>query len=79
MSKARLSQIMGLLNLAPTIQEEILLTDSPKIYQLSVDKIQQIALEIAWKEQLILWANVTAPIVLNSFLEQTHLVFFNKN
>lgn len=55
MTKARLSQIMSLLNLAPTIQEEILLTDSPKIYQSTVDTIQYIALEIDWQKQSILW------------------------
>ena len=55
MTKARLSQIMSLLYLAPAIQEEILLTDSPKIYQVTVDTIQYIALEIDWNRQSILW------------------------
>jgi len=59
MTKARLSQIMSLLNLAPSIQEEILLTDSPKIYQSTVDTIQYIALEIDWNKQSILWKDLT--------------------
>ena len=58
MTKARLSQIMGMLNLSPTIQEEILLTDSPKIYQFTVDTVQHIALEIDWKKQSLLWASL---------------------
>jgi hypothetical protein len=57
-TKARLSQIMGLLNLAPSIQEEILLSNSPKIYQLSVDKIQHVILKTDWKEQSLLWSSL---------------------
>jgi hypothetical protein len=54
-TKARLSQIMNLLNLSPSIHEEILLTDSPKLRELSVDKIQHIALESDWAQQTALW------------------------
>lgn len=55
MTKARLSQIMGLINLAPAIQEEILLTDSPKIRKASVQQILPIAAESDWNRQITLW------------------------
>jgi hypothetical protein len=58
MTKARLSQIMNLINLSPTIQEEILLTDSPKLQNLSVDKVQHIAQKIDWLQQSQLWKDL---------------------
>lgn len=58
MTKARLSQIMNLINLAPTIQEGILLTDSPKLQNLSVDKVQHIALEFDWGKQICIWKSL---------------------
>lgn len=55
MTKARLSQIMGLINLAPAIQEEILLTDSIKTRKISVQQILPITAESDWNQQNILW------------------------
>jgi len=55
MTKARLSQIMGLINLAPTIQEEMLLTDSPKIRKVSVQQILPITAESDCNRQMTLW------------------------
>lgn len=58
MTKARLSQIMGLLNLAPAIQEELLLVDSPKIRTISVQQILPITAESDWNKQILLWKNL---------------------
>lgn len=55
MTKARLSQIMGLVNLAPAIQEEIILTDSPKIRKISAQQILDITVEPDWNQQILLW------------------------
>ena len=55
MTKARLSQIISLLNLAPAIQEEVLLTDSPKIRKISVQQILPITAESDWNQQILLW------------------------
>ena len=54
-TKARLSQIMSLINLAPAIQEEILLTDSLKLRKISVQQILPITAESDWNRQIYLW------------------------
>jgi len=54
-TKARLSQIMGLLNLAPSIQEEILLNDSDKLRKITVQDILPITAESDWDQQISLW------------------------
>ncbi len=58
MTKARLSQIIGLLNLSPAIQEEVLLTDSPKIRKTSVQQILPITAESDWNQQILLWKDL---------------------
>ena len=58
MTKARLSQIMSLLNLAPIIQEEVILTDSPKIRKISVQQILPITAESDWNQQILLWKDL---------------------
>ncbi len=63
MTKARLSQIMGLINLAPTIQEEILLTDSPKIRKVSVQQTLPITAESDWDRQMTLWKALSLPLI----------------
>lgn len=54
-TKARLSQIMGLLNLAPSIQEEILFNDSDNLRKITVQDILPITAESDWDRQTSLW------------------------
>ena len=54
-TKARLSQIMSLLNLAPSIQDEILLSTADKIKKIAVQDILPIAAESDWDRQISLW------------------------
>ena len=56
-TKARLSQIMNLLNLAPCIQDEILLNDSDKLRKITVQDILPITAESDWDRQISLWKN----------------------
>jgi len=46
---------MNLLNLAPSIQEEILLNDSDKIRKITVQDILPITAESDWDRQTSLW------------------------
>ena len=55
LTKARLSQIVSLLNLAPSIQEEILLDNSDKIRRITVQDILPITAESEWDQQISLW------------------------
>ncbi len=57
-TKARLSQIMGLLNLAPSIQEAILLNYSDKLRKITVQDILPITAESDWAQQSVLWVNL---------------------
>ena len=52
---ARMSQIINLLNLAPMIQQEILLSDDPKIHQITEFHIRDIAMEMDWQKQTYSW------------------------
>jgi hypothetical protein len=52
---ARMSQIINLLNLAPMIQQEILLSDDPKIHQVTEFHIRDIAMEMDWLKQAAMW------------------------
>jgi hypothetical protein len=54
-TKARLSQIMSLLNLAPSIQDEIMLSNSDKIKNITVQDILPITAESDWILQISLW------------------------
>ena len=55
LTKSRLSQIMGLLNLASAIQEEILLDNSDKIRKITVHDVRPIIAESDWDRQMALW------------------------
>lgn len=52
---ARMSQLINLLNLAPAIQHEILLSDDPKIHQVTEFHIRDIAMEMHWQKQTVMW------------------------
>ena len=52
---ARMSQIINLLNLAPTIQQEILLSENPKLHQVTEFHIRDIAMEMDWQKQTTMW------------------------
>ena len=58
LTKSRLSQIMGLLNLASAIQEEILLDNSDKIRKITVHDVRPIIAESDWDRQMALWKAV---------------------
>ncbi len=55
LSKARLSQIVSLLNLACSIQEEILLSNADKIRKITVPDIRPLLAEMNWERQIDLW------------------------
>jgi len=59
LSRARVTQIMGLANLAPDIQEEIL--DLPAGCLTSERAIRPICMTLDWGEQRILWNRVCRP------------------
>jgi len=52
---ARMSQIINLLNLAPAIQQEILLNEDPKLHQITEFHIRNIAMETDWQKQSKMW------------------------
>lgn len=58
MTYTRIKQITNLLFLCPKIQEEILLMHTDKILQTTERKIRDIAKEIDWQKQIILWNNL---------------------
>src|SRR3989338_6865982 len=58
MTYTRLKQITNLLLLCPKIQAEILLINNDKILQTTERKIRDIAKEIDWQKQIILWNNL---------------------
>ena len=58
MTYTRIKQITNLLLLCPKIQEEILLMHTDKILQTTERKIRDIAKEIDWQKQIILWNNL---------------------
>jgi hypothetical protein len=57
----RLYQVMNLLYLAPRIQEDILLSDSPLLEKLSERTIRHIANEPYWEKQITHWDHIIAP------------------
>ena len=52
---ARMSQIINLLNLAPAIQQEILLSEDTKLHQVTEFDIRDIAMEMDWQKQTAMW------------------------
>jgi preprotein translocase subunit Sec63 len=63
LSRARLTQIMNLMLLAPQIQEEILL-GTPFISRLN-EQVLRVVLKIpVWEEQLKIWEKLTAGVRL---------------
>ena len=57
MTPPRISQILNLLFLSPSIQKEILLSNDEKIRALTEHKILAITKEIDWKKQQAMWNN----------------------
>jgi hypothetical protein len=64
-TRARLSQIMNLLNLAPDIQEKLLFL--PRTISgrdpINEREIRPVAAAIDWRQQRILWDRLAAPSV----------------
>jgi hypothetical protein len=55
-SRARLTQIMNLLNLAPDIQEQILLGALPPTRERVTERaLRQISAEMNWRKQRQMW------------------------
>ena len=57
-SPARLSQIFKLTSLAPSIKEEILLSDNKKIAPITITSVCTIANEPNWEKQMEMWGSV---------------------
>ena len=57
-TRARITQIMNLLNLAPNIQEEILSCerDSPGLQE---RQLRSVTSEVLWREQRLLWRTMS--------------------
>jgi len=55
MSHVRICQIMGMLFLSPKIQEEILLSNDKKIFEIPEYKVNEIAKELGWSKQKEVW------------------------
>lgn len=55
MTYTRLKQITNLLLLCPTIQKEILLSNTDKIQKITERKIRNITKEIDWQKQILSW------------------------
>ena len=58
MTPPRISQILNLLFLSPSIQKEILLSNDEKIRALTEHKILAITKEIDWEKQQTLWNDI---------------------
>ena len=58
MTPPRISQILNLLFLSPSIQKEILLSNDEKIRGLTEHKILAITKEIDWEKQQALWNDI---------------------
>ena len=58
MTPPRISQILNLLFLSPSIQKEILLSNDEKIRALTEHKILAITKEIEWEKQQTLWNDI---------------------
>ena len=63
-SPARLSQIFKLTFLAPSIKEEILLSDDKKITSITITSICTIAKESDWEKQMEQWKQVSKNYLL---------------
>jgi hypothetical protein len=60
MSHVRINQIMGMTLLAPTIQEEILLSSRPEIFQMPEYKMNELVKEVEWSKQTEIWQKLLA-------------------
>ena len=70
-SRARLTQIMNLVLLAPEIQEELLFLSSGPSERspIHLRQLQPIATTLDWKQQWLLWEKVAAPLPSRIALE----------
>ena len=59
-SRARITQIMQLLLLAPDIQQEAILSDNSKIQKLTERKVRRIAMVAIWDKQKSLWVHLNS-------------------
>ena len=55
MTPPRICQIMDILLLCPTIQQDILLSESKKLYNLGEYNIRRIVKEPLWEKQIEMW------------------------
>ena len=64
-TRARITQIMNLLNLAPNIQEEILSCqrDSPGIQE---RQLRSVSSQVLWREQRRIWRTINPPRSLST-------------
>ena len=61
-TRARITQIMNLLNLAPNIQEELLTRTvcSPQIFE---RQLRVVTSQVLWQQQRLLWHSMSPPSV----------------
>jgi len=57
-SPSRVSQLLNMLDLSPSIQEEILLSKDKKIYLIPEHKLRVIVREKNWEKQWEMWKNL---------------------
>jgi hypothetical protein len=64
-TRARLTQIMNLLNLAPEIQEAILMLPAPEAGRdpVTEKQLRPVATELEWRKQRRMWAGVRRKMV----------------
>jgi hypothetical protein len=64
-SHVRICQITGMLLLAPGIQEEILLSDDSKLFEIPEYKVNEISQEPIWQKQKELWQSLINTLAIN--------------
>lgn len=54
-NQSRLNHIIGLLQLSPSIQTDIIINDSPILYEVPEYKIRDLSSEVDWSKQSAIW------------------------
>ena len=60
-SPSRVSQILLLLHLAPSIQEHVLFVSATEVHILTEGELRKIAREARWDRQRVLFNNLLSP------------------
>ena len=65
-NQSRLNHIIGLLQLSPSIQTEIIMSDSPILYEIPEYKIRDLSSEVDWSKQSAVWQELKNSISFKS-------------